>query len=83
MTLEQKVDRLTKEVGQIKSLLTQVNEVWLSEKDAAELIGVKQGTLARRRLNGLIDPAHYKCRSTGRGFFYLKSELEKQFITSK
>lgn len=75
----QKLDTLTREVRDLKKSLTSQKETWLSEKQAAEFLGMSQDNLRKMRYSGRIPVHGYRARNSGRGYQYKKSEIEKQF----
>lgn len=76
-TILEKLTSLEREVKTLKASLrkTENTTVWISEKEAAELLGVSKDTMRKMRYAGKISV--FRVRPTGRGISYRKSDIEQ------
>lgn len=72
------LSRIGKDVKELKGMLTQETEVWLSESQAAELACMTPENLRKLRYKGKV--GKWRMRESGRGIQYLKSDIQNLFI---
>ena len=81
MTLEmltRELREMRKEVTALKEVLLHSHEEWVTEKQAAIILGMSKDNLRKLRANGKIKA--WRSRPSGRGIQYLKRGLESQFL---
>lgn len=71
-----RISKLERELRKMK--MESEGAVWISEKEAAEILNINHDTLRRLRREGKIKGA--RCRPSGRGYQYLKAAIENHFV---